>query len=65
VSDLGAESTVIHEEDIKVLDVMDNEFFEPVGKEELGSVVGAVSDFGHLLVASEATTHPVVNACDE
>lgn len=65
VSDLGAEGSVIHEEDIEILGVVNNEFFEAVGEVEPSSSVWPVADFGHLLVASEAATHSVINACDE
>jgi hypothetical protein len=62
VCDFSAEGAVVHEEDIEILGVVDDELLQPVGEEELGGVVGAVSDLGHLLVASEATAHAVVNA---
>jgi hypothetical protein len=62
--DFSAEGAVVHEEDVEVLGVVDEELLESVGEEVLGGVVRAVSDLGHLLVASEATTHAVINACD-
>lgn len=39
MGDLGAEGSVVHEEDIKIFGVVDNEFFESVWKIVLGSVV--------------------------
>jgi hypothetical protein len=38
-----------------------DEFLQPVGEEELGGVVGSITDFGHLLVASESSSHAVIN----
>jgi hypothetical protein len=61
VCDLSAESSVVHEEDIEVLRIVNHKFLESVGKEELGSVIGSVTDFGHLLVASESSSHAVVD----
>ena len=59
--DFATEGPVVHEEDVEVFGVVDDEFLQAVGKEELGGVVGAIADFGHLLVASEATPHAVVD----
>jgi hypothetical protein len=39
VSDFCAEGAVVHEEDVEILDVMNNELLESVGKEEFGGVV--------------------------
>ncbi len=61
MGDLGAEGSVVHEEDVEVLGVVNDEFLQAVGKEKLGGVVRAVADFGHLLVASESSPHAVVN----
>ena len=63
VRDLSAEGSVIHEEDIKILGVVDDEFLQAVGEEELGGVVTSIADLGHLLVSSKATTHAVVDTC--
>jgi hypothetical protein len=61
MGDFGTEGTVVHEKNIEIADVVDNELLESVGEVELGSVVRAVSDFGHFFVASKATTHSVVD----
>ena len=61
MSDLSAEGSVVHEEDVEVLGVVNDEFLQAIGEEELGGVVRAVSDFGHLLVASESSPHAVVD----
>ena len=63
MGDFCAEGAVVHEEDIEVCHVADHELLESVGQEVLGGVIRAVSDLGHLLVASEASPHAVVNAC--
>ena len=60
---LSTEGSVIHEEDIEILGVVDDELLQSVGEEELGGVVTSVADLGHLLVSSKATTHAVVDTC--
>jgi hypothetical protein len=60
--DFAAEGAVVHEEHFQILGVVDHKLLEAVGQEELGGVVGAVADLGHLLIAPEATPHAVVNA---
>jgi hypothetical protein len=62
MGDFATEGPVVHEENIEVLCIVNNEFLKPVGKEELGSVVRAISDFRHLLVASESSSHAIINA---
>ena len=37
--DLSAEGSVVHEEDVEVLRIMDYKFLQAVGEEELGGVV--------------------------
>ena len=61
MGDLTTEGPVVHEEDVEVLGVVDDEFLQAVGEEELGGAVRAVTDFGHLLVASESSPHAVVD----
>ena len=62
MSNLCAESSIIHEQDVQILDIMDQEFFQTVGKVISGFLIGAVADFGHWLVASKASPHSVINA---
>jgi hypothetical protein len=62
VGDFSAEGAVVHQQDVEVLRVVHYELFEAVGKIVLRGVVRAVADLGHFLVASEATTHAVINA---
>ena len=62
MSNFSTEGAIIHEEDIKILDISDDELFEFVWEVVLGSLVGPVADLGHFLIASESATHPVVDA---
>ena len=62
MGDFSAEGAVVHEEHVEVFGVANQELLESVGEEELGGVVGAVADFGHFLVASEASPHAVIDA---
>lgn len=61
MSNLSAESSIIHKEDIQVLGVVNKELLETIRKVISGFLIGAVADFGHGLVASEASPHSVVN----
>jgi len=62
VCDLGTESSVVHQQHIKIFHISYEEFLESVGEEEFGGVVGSVTDFGHFFVASESASHSVVDA---
>ena len=59
--DLSAEGPVVHEEDVEILNIMDYKFLQAVREEELGGIVRAISDFRHLLVASESSSHAVID----
>lgn len=61
MSDFSAEGAVVHEEDVEIRDASDYEFFKTVGKIVSSLFVGAVSDLGHFLVASESSSHSVVD----
>lgn len=61
MGNLTTEGPVVHEEDVEVLGVVHDEFLQAVGEEELGGIVRAIADFGHLLVASESSPHAVVD----
>lgn len=61
MGNLATEGPVVHEQDLEVLGVVDDEFLQAVREEELGGVVRTVTDFGHLLVASESSPHAVVD----
>ena len=62
VRNLGTESTVVHQQHIEILSVVHHKFFKPVGQIVLSFIIRSVSDFGHLLVASESSPHSVINA---
>jgi hypothetical protein len=62
VSDLTAEGSVVHEEDVEVTSIVNYEFLEAVRQEELGGVVRSISNLRHLLVSSESSSHAIVNA---
>lgn len=61
MGNLCAVGAVVHEEDVEVLDVLDDEFFKAVGEVVPGLLVRPVTDLGHLLVASESSPHAVVD----
>ena len=62
VSDLGAESSVVHQQNVKVSNAANDELFETVGKVVSGLAIWSVTDFGHLFVTSETSAHSVINA---
>jgi hypothetical protein len=61
VGDFCAEGSVIHEEDVKVQRIVDNELLEPIGQEELGRIIRSITDFRHFLVTSESPSHAVID----
>ena len=63
MGDFCAEGSIVHEKDVEVLGVVDQELLEPVGEVVPGFLVGAVADLGHRPVTSESAPHPVVDAC--
>lgn len=48
VRDLGAVFPVVHQQQLQVLDVADDELVEAVGQDVAGALVGAVADVGHV-----------------
>ena len=62
MSDLTAEGSVVHEEDVEVTSIVNYKFLEAVRQEELGGVVRSISNLRHLLVSSESSSHAIVNA---
>jgi len=62
MGNLSTESPVVHQKNIEVSGIVNNKLLKSVGKVKLGSIVWAVSNFGHLLIASESSPHAVVNA---
>jgi hypothetical protein len=63
MSDLGAECSVIHEQNFKIFGVVHDKFFETIWQEILGGVIRTIADFGHFLVASKTTTHSIIDTC--
>ena len=64
VSDFSAEGSIVHQENVEVLGVFDEELFKAVGEMESGFFIVSVSDFGHRLVASKSSSHSVVDTCN-
>ena len=64
MSNLSAESSIVHKEDVKVFNVVDEELFKAVGEMESGFFIVTVADFGHGFVASESASHSVVDTWD-
>ena len=64
VSDLCAEGSVVHEEDIQIFDISDCEFLQSVGHVVPCFFIGSIAYFRHFFVASESSSHSVVDACD-
>lgn len=62
MSDLTAEGSVVHKEDVEVTSIVNYEFLEAIWQEELGGIVRSVSNLRHLLVSSESSSHAIVNA---
>lgn len=58
---LGGVGAVVHEEEVEVLDVVDEEGLVARGHHEAGLLVGTVADLGHGDHAAEATADTTVN----
>jgi hypothetical protein len=61
VSDFRTESSIVHQENVKIAGVSDEELFKAVGEMESGFFIVSVTDFWHGLVASESSSHSVVD----
>ena len=59
--DLGAVLAVVHEEEVEVLDVVDNELQETVRQQVLGLLRRTVTDVGHRRQALELAALARVN----
>jgi hypothetical protein len=62
VCDLGRVGLVVHEQNLQLGSVVHNELLEARGKNELGLLVGSVTDVSHRCVALEAPAHSAINA---
>jgi hypothetical protein len=61
VGDLCGICLVVHEEELNVLDVADDERLVARGHHVLGLLVGAIADRGHSKIALEASPDTVVD----
>ena len=61
MSDFGTESSIVHQKNVKIAGVSDKELFKAVGEMESGFFIVSVTDFWHGLVASESSSHSVVD----
>ena len=61
MSDFGTESSIVHQKNVKIAGVSDEELFKAVGEMESGFFIVSVTDFGHGLVASKSSSHSVVD----
>lgn len=58
---LSGVGAVVHEEEVKLADVVDEESLVAGGHHVAGLLVGTVTDLGHGGLALEATAHGIVN----
>ena len=61
VGDLSAVGSVVHHEELKVVDVVDDELSETIGEHVLGELVGTETDSGHLGGATVSTSAATIN----
>jgi hypothetical protein len=61
VTNFGSVSPVVHQEHLKVGDVVDQKSVEVVGSLVLGLLVGTISNLHERTLALEATAHSAVN----
>ena len=62
VGDFASESVIVHEEQLEVLRVSQQELLEAVGQHEASLLVGAVAGLGHPDCAAELPANAVVYA---
>jgi hypothetical protein len=62
VGNLCRVSFVVHEQHLELSGVVNDELLEARGKNELGLLVGSVTDVGHRCVALEAPAHSAIDA---
>lgn len=61
MGDFCTKSSIVHEKNIQILGVMHKEFLETIGKMVSGLFIRTVADFGHGPIASEASSHSVID----
>lgn len=61
MANLGGVGAVVHEQQVEITDVVDQESLEVVWTEEFSSLVRSISNFHHRSVSFEATAHARVD----
>lgn len=61
VCNLSSEALVVHQQQVDLSDVVDNELLEAVGEQVTGLLVRTVTNLGHGGLALEATPDPVID----
>ena len=61
MGDLGAECSVVHQQNVEVLDTPNYELFEIVWEVELSFSIRAVTNFGHRSVSFKSPPDSVVD----
>jgi len=61
VRNLRCVALIVHQEEVDVSDVRDDELFEAARKEMTGLLVASIADLGHGKLALEPPPNPVVN----
>jgi hypothetical protein len=65
VGNFSTESSVVHQQNIKITNVSDNEFSKAVGKMESSFLIVTITDLWHGFVASESSSHSVIDTCNK
>ena len=61
MGDLSAVGSVVHHEELKVVDVVDDELSKTIGEHVLGELVGTETDSGHLGGTTVSTSAATIN----
>ena len=61
MGDLSAVGSVVHHEELKVVNVVDDELSETIGEHVLGELVGTETDSGHLGGATVSTSAATID----
>ena len=61
MGDLGAESSVVHQEHVQIAHISHNKLSQSIGKVESSFLIVTITDLGHGFVASESSSHSVVD----
>jgi hypothetical protein len=63
VGDFCREGSVVHQQDVEVFDVVNEELLQTIGQMESSFLIVTVTDLWHGLVASKSSSHSVVDTC--